>query len=102
MPVSLRNLGVKGGPEGPGCDLVAHGWGVIWVYIVCRACPRACGGLRALGQGTAAHVLSPSGCGPPVGRWGGGLCVPGAPGLSSVACVPYIYVCGAGEGTVLH
>ena len=99
MPVSLRNLGVKGGPEGSGCDLVAHGWGVIWVYIVCRACPRACWGLRALGQGTVAHVLSPSGCGPPVGMWGGVCVCPVLRASAAWRACP-IYMC-VGEGRVL-
>ena len=35
---------------------------------------RACGGFRALGQGTVAHLLSPLGCGPPVSVWGGDVC----------------------------
>ena len=54
---------------------------------------RACGGFRALGQGTVAHLLSPLGCGPPVSVWGG-MCVPGAPGPSSGAREPYTKAAG--------
>ena len=55
---------------------------------------RACGGFRALGQGTVAHLLSPLGCGPPVSVWGGGMCMPDAPGPNSGAGEPYTKAAG--------
>ena len=50
---------------------------------------RACGGFRALSQGTVAHLLSPLGCGPPIR-----MCVPGAPGPSSGEGEPYSEAAG--------
>ena len=62
-----------------------------------RAC---CGGFKALGQGTAAHLCSSvAGCGPPVGV-SGGLCVHGALGPSSEAWVPYHKAAGESVGRV--
>ena len=60
---------------------------------------RACGGFRALGQGTVAHVclhwaaVLLSAC-------GGGMCVPGAPGPSSGAGEPYTKAAGESVGRV--
>ena len=57
--------------------------------------PQGLWGFTALGQGTV------SGCVPPVGMCGVGLCVPGAAGPNSGAWVPYHKVaggvCGPGD-----
>ena len=57
----------------------------------------ACGGFRAQGQGTMAHLCSSSAsCGPPDGDMGGGgrLCVLGAVVPRSGAGKPYTKVVG--------
>ena len=66
-----------GSPQTPTQALVRGRCHLACVYLAHAA--GACGGFRALGQGTGAHLCSsPAGCSPPVGMFlggGGGGCV---------------------------